>query len=275
MVFDALVRNASAGSPRRRQEDSGHVGRGRRGVISCGRRDRGGPAGGELPGGDPGIPRLPGGDDGPDPAQQRGGARHAGLPVGEAAGLAAGQVLVFRGQRGVVPTAAPGSRPGDGVQPGAGSAGGTVVARETGTGKLVRASVTGIGAPTGWAGSVYRQIPPGPAVCRGKCMRSAGVICPRADDPTRAANASRSLRAVAADNRTQMAAVRHKMAKAEGAGIQDADGIERAWLRRGTAFPAVEHFLVAAPPAPLDHDAPASRPPGRRQHPQPTPRAEC
>ena len=46
-----------------------------------------------------------------------------------------------------------------------------------------------------------------------------------------------------------MAAVRRKMAKAEGAGIQDEDGIERTWLRRrGTAFPAVEHFLVAAPP---------------------------
>jgi hypothetical protein len=79
------------------------------------------------------------------------------------------------------------------------------------------------------------------------------VIQPRADDPTRAVNASRSLRAVAAGNRTHLAAVRRKMAKAEGAGIQDEDGIERAWLRRrGTAFPAAGHFLVAAPPDPLD-----------------------
>ena len=39
------------------------------------------------------------------------------------------------------------------------------------------------------------------------------------------------------------------MAKAEGADIQRKDGIEQTWLRhRGTAFPAVEHFLVAAPP---------------------------
>ena len=96
----------------------------------------------------------------------------------------------------------------------------------------------------------------------------------------RAANASRSLRAVAAGNRTQMAAVRRKMAKAEGAGIQDEDGIERAWLRRrGIAFPAVEHFLVAARGTDWTRPTPVSRPPGRRQHPQPTPgariRAEC
>ena len=78
--------------------------------------------------------------------------------------------------------------------------------------------------------------------------------------------------AVAAGNRAPMAAVRHKMAKAEGAGIQDEDGIERTWLRRrGTAFPAVEHFLVAAPPDHWTRTAPASRQPGRRQHPQPTP----
>jgi hypothetical protein len=47
------------------------------------------------------------------------------------------------------------------------------------------------------------------------------------------------------------------MAKAEGAGIEDEDGIERAWLRRlGAAFPAAEHFLVAGPAGPQDKDGP-------------------
>ena len=83
------------------------------------------------------------------------------------------------------------------------------------------------------------------------------VIRPRAGDPTRAANASRSLRAVAAGSRAQMAAVLRKMAEAEGAGVDDEDGIERAWLRRrGAAFPAAEHFLVAAPAGPQDKDGP-------------------
>ena len=54
-----------------------------------------------------------------------------------------------------------------------------------------------------------------------------------------------------------MAAARRKMAKAEGVSIQDEDGIEQAWLhRRGIAFPAVEHFLVAAPRDRLDKDGP-------------------
>ena len=83
------------------------------------------------------------------------------------------------------------------------------------------------------------------------------VIRPRAGDPTRAANASRSLRAVAAGIRAQMAAVLRKMAEAEGAGVDDEDGIERAWLRRrGAAFPAAEHFLVAGPAGPQDKDGP-------------------
>ncbi len=63
------------------------------------------------------------------------------------------------------------------------------------------------------------------------------VIRPRAGDPTRAANASRSLRAVAAGIRAPMAAVLRKMAEAEGAGVDDEDGIERALLtdtRMGT-----------------------------------------
>jgi hypothetical protein len=54
-----------------------------------------------------------------------------------------------------------------------------------------------------------------------------------------------------------MTAVLRKMAKAEGAGIEDEDGIERAWLRRrGAAFPAAEDFLVAAPAGPQDEDGP-------------------
>lgn len=74
------------------------------------------------------------------------------------------------------------------------------------------------------------------------------MIRPRADGPIGAANASRSLRAVTAGSRTQMGAVLSRMAKAEGAGIEDEDGIERALAaRHGATFPVAEHFLVAAP----------------------------
>lgn len=66
------------------------------------------------------------------------------------------------------------------------------------------------------------------------------VIRPRAGDPARAANASRSLHAVAAGSRTQMT--------------------ERAWLRRrGAALRAAEHFLVAAPAGPQDKGRPRLR----------------
>jgi hypothetical protein len=83
------------------------------------------------------------------------------------------------------------------------------------------------------------------------------VIRPRAGDPARAANASRSLRAVAAGSRTQMTAVLRTMARAERIHVEDQDGIGRAWLRRrGTTFPAAEHFLVAAPAGPADKDGP-------------------
>ena len=83
------------------------------------------------------------------------------------------------------------------------------------------------------------------------------VIRPRADDPARPGNASRSIRAVAAGSRAQMAAVLRTMAKAEGTAVEDEDGIERAWLRRrGTAFPSAEHFLVSAPAGPQDKDGP-------------------
>jgi hypothetical protein len=47
----------------------------------------------------------------------------------------------------------------------------------------------------------------------------------------------RSLHAVAAGNRAQMTAVLRKMAKAEGAGIQDEDGIETAWQAAAGARP--------------------------------------
>jgi hypothetical protein len=83
------------------------------------------------------------------------------------------------------------------------------------------------------------------------------VLRPRAGDPARAANASRSLRAVAAGSRAQMTAVLRTMAKAERARVEDQDGIERAWLRRrGAALPAAEHFLVAAPAGPQDKGGP-------------------
>jgi hypothetical protein len=86
--------------------------------------------------------------------------------------------------------------------------------------------------------------------------------------------------AVAAGNRAQMTTVRRKMAKAEGAGIQDEDGIERVLAAPPQhGIPAAGHFLVAASAGPQDRMAPASRQPARRQHPQPAPgpriRPEC
>ena len=54
-----------------------------------------------------------------------------------------------------------------------------------------------------------------------------------------------------------MTTVLRKMAKAEGAGIQDEDGIERALAAPPQhGIPAAAHFLVAAPAGPLDKDGP-------------------
>ena len=89
------------------------------------------------------------------------------------------------------------------------------------------------------------------------------MIRPGPTTPPAPTNAShdtppQSLHAVAAGDPARMTAVLRKMAKAEGAGIQDEDGIERALAaRRSTAFPATEHFLVAARAARLDKDGPS------------------
>ena len=73
------------------------------------------------------------------------------------------------------------------------------------------------------------------------------VIWPGPTTPPARRTPPRSLHAVAAGNRAQMTAVLRKMAKAEGAGIQDEDGTERA---------------LAAPP---HHGIPGRRAlPGRR-----------
>lgn len=85
------------------------------------------------------------------------------------------------------------------------------------------------------------------------------AIRPRASDPAKAANASRSLRAIAEGDRAQIFAILRELAGSEGAAIEDDGGIERAWLhRRGAAFPAAEHILVAAPAGPATRKAPAS-----------------
>jgi hypothetical protein len=83
------------------------------------------------------------------------------------------------------------------------------------------------------------------------------AIRPRATDPAKAANASRSLRAVAGGGRAQMLAILRELAESEGAAIEDDGGIERAWLRRrGATFPAAEHFLVTAPAGPDNKEGP-------------------
>jgi len=83
------------------------------------------------------------------------------------------------------------------------------------------------------------------------------VIRPRADDPAKAANASRSIRAVASGSRDQMITILRKLAHAGDAEIENDGGIERAWFRhRGATLPAAEHFFVAAPAGPEDKEGP-------------------
>ena len=86
------------------------------------------------------------------------------------------------------------------------------------------------------------------------------VIRPGPMTPPARRTPPRSLHAVAAGNRAQMTTVLRKMAKAEGAGIQDEDGIERVLAAPPQhGIPAVGHFLVAAPAGPLDKDGPGAR----------------
>lgn len=86
------------------------------------------------------------------------------------------------------------------------------------------------------------------------------VIRPRVSDPARPANASRSLRAVAAGSRTQMAAVLRTMAQVEDASVEDEDGIERAWLRRrGAGFRPPSISSLPPPPGQKTRTAPVSR----------------
>ena len=112
---------------------------------------------------------------------------------------------------------------------------------------------------TDWLG--WLRLPTEPA--RLDCMpwlvyEVRRVIWPGPTTPPARRTPPRSLHAVAAGNRAQMTAVLCKMAKAEGAGIQDEDGSERPWLRRrSAAFPAAEHFLVAASPDHWTRTAPA------------------
>jgi hypothetical protein len=81
------------------------------------------------------------------------------------------------------------------------------------------------------------------------------VIRPRASDPAKAANASRTLHTLTTGSRTQMQTALRELAATRHAVLDDEGGIEQAWLRwRGTTFPAVEHFLVAAPTGPQDKD---------------------
>jgi hypothetical protein len=54
------------------------------------------------------------------------------------------------------------------------------------------------------------------------------VIRLRADDPAKAANASRSIRAIASGGRDQMTAILRDLAHAADAKIDNGDGIERA-----------------------------------------------
>lgn len=81
------------------------------------------------------------------------------------------------------------------------------------------------------------------------------VLRPRADDPTKQANASRSVRRWATGTRAAMTAL---LAETAAGSVEVADdGIARAYLRRrGASLPTGEHFLVAAPAVVADKEAP-------------------
>jgi hypothetical protein len=83
------------------------------------------------------------------------------------------------------------------------------------------------------------------------------VIRPSRSDPSKAANAARSLRTVARGSQAAMRAALRELAATQHAAIAADGGIERAWLRRrGAALPTAEHFLVAAPAGPQDKERP-------------------
>lgn len=72
------------------------------------------------------------------------------------------------------------------------------------------------------------------------------VLRPRKDDPTRMANASRSVKRLATGTRAAMLDLLDATAGTDLAAGDD--GIGRAYLRtRGAVFPTGEHFLVVAP----------------------------
>ena len=73
------------------------------------------------------------------------------------------------------------------------------------------------------------------------------VIWPGRTTPPARRTPPRSLHAVAVGDRAQMTAVLRKMAKAEGAGIQDEHGIERALAALETAWQAAASAADARP----------------------------
>jgi hypothetical protein len=101
------------------------------------------------------------------------------------------------------------------------------------------------------------------------------VIRPRAGDPSKPANAVRSLRAVASGTREQMTAVLGRLAGLQGAVIDTSDGITRAWLRRrGQQLPAAEQFYALAPAGPADKTGPGFGPAWRAAATLPATQAE-
>ncbi len=69
------------------------------------------------------------------------------------------------------------------------------------------------------------------------------ILRPRKTDPTKLANAARSVRALETGTRLAMT----RLLEDQG-GRWEPDGFHRFWLReRGDGFPAVEHFLTVAP----------------------------
>jgi hypothetical protein len=82
------------------------------------------------------------------------------------------------------------------------------------------------------------------------------ILRAQKDDPTKMANASRSVRRVAEGTADEMLDRLYAVAEAESVDVSNADGVSRAYVcERGHAFPTAEHFFVAAPAVVLDKAA--------------------
>jgi hypothetical protein len=81
------------------------------------------------------------------------------------------------------------------------------------------------------------------------------VFRPKGSDPSKSANAVRSVRRLAEGTHAEMLDQLHRAAGGHGVAVRHDDGIPRVWLQTKEAFyPCREHMLVAAPARAVDKD---------------------